>query len=232
MVPFQVANLATLNFARLLMLWVNLSGIVQCRILKVNIITGSLPAARNAKAPSVIQFQVGLPALAVARVRSTRVVPPMGGTVINGRLAHGRSFLKEDIVECDFRGSAQLDNSRNPFKRYTWAGGSGQVMRHISVGPLIRYVTCNGNRRRPKGVVLFVAYKVPEFRIASSTSHHLISRSAICFENRRWGILSRRLHQHCSPSMFNQDDIPINLVSFFNSNCRVRKVEKAVTGCG
>jgi hypothetical protein len=232
MVPFQVVYSAIPKSARLIMLLVNLYGIVQCRILNVNIITGSSPAARNAKAPSVIQFQEGLPALVVARVSSTRVLPPMGGTVINGRLTHGSSFVKEDIVEYDCRGSAELDNSRNPFKRYTWADGSGHVMRHISVGPLIRYVTCNANRRRSKGVVLFEAYKVPEFRIASSTSHHLISRSAICFENRRWGILSRRLHQHCSPSMFNQDYILINLVSNFNSNCRVRKVEKAVTGCG
>jgi hypothetical protein len=60
------------------MLLVNLCGIVQCRILNVNIITGSLPAARNANAPSVTQCQEGLPAVAAARVRSTRMVPPWG----------------------------------------------------------------------------------------------------------------------------------------------------------
>jgi hypothetical protein len=127
MAPFQMVNSAIPKSARLIMLLVNLCGIVQCRILNVNIIAGSLPAARNAKAPSVIQFQEGLPALAVARVRSTRVVPPMGGTVINGRLTHGSSVLKEDIVECDFRRSAKLNNSINPLTD-TWAEGSGHVM--------------------------------------------------------------------------------------------------------
>jgi hypothetical protein len=142
MVPNQVANSALASPPRPTTPLVNQYEIFQCCILNVNIVTRSLPAARNARAPSVIQLQEGLPLLAAARVRLTRVAPPMGGTVIKWRLTQGSSARKEVMVDGDFRGSTKINGSRYLFRRNTWADGGGRVMPYISAGPLIRNL-CN-----------------------------------------------------------------------------------------